>query len=265
MSKLCILEYSGNSISKILHLPAPQPRHPDSINLRNIITIELAPYFPTSDIPYYYALLNGKLLTNPLQAYSSLPELSIIKIYCPLHGGGNIISDIINCVMNIGKFFVILIQMIEWLGKMIAWVFKTIGVLMHILNPANVFGDIANTAMLIANAVVLAPIQAVFAFIKMICNKIFGNIFGIFWGWDSTRTADDVGAAYFKEPETHKKCYTHSGNIPFSILLATVFCPPIGVFMEYGITGWFHILLATGLTCIYYFPGLLYALLIIYT
>ena len=53
-------------------------------------------------------------------------------------------------------------------------------------------------------------------------------------------------------------------GIPTSILLSTVLLPPLGLFMELGLKGWFNILLCALLTFFYYFPGLIYALIIIY-
>ena len=90
-------------------------------------------------------------------------------------------------------------------------------------------------------------------------------MFGSFWGWDNkAETSNDYKSKYYKGKGNQKKCYASDGKIPFSVLLGTIFCPPIGVFMELGLTGWFHILLATLLTFAYYVPGLLYALLVIY-
>ena len=62
-----------------------------------------------------------------------------------------------------------------------------------------------------------------------------------------------------------KKCYkTADGTIPFTVIISTILCPPIGVFMEYGITGWFNILICALLTLMFYFPGLIYALILLY-
>ena len=41
-----------------------------------------------------------------------------------------------------------------------------------------------------------------------------------------------------------------------------VICPPLYVFMNKGITGWMYIIIDIILTMLFYFPGLLYALLI---
>ncbi len=76
-----------------------------------------------------------------------------------------------------------------------------------------------------------------------------------------------MNSNYFKgiNRKKGKKCYlTNDNTVPFSILLGTILCPPIGVFMNLGITGWFNILICGILTLLYYIPGLFYALLVIY-
>ena len=90
-----------------------------------------------------------------------------------------------------------------------------------------------------------------------------------FWGWDqSSLTQADKDSNYFKKinKNNNKKCYlTNTNTIPFSIILGTVLCPPVGVFMDMGLTGWFNILICILLTLLFYVPGLIYALLIIYS
>ena len=61
------------------------------------------------------------------------------------------------------------------------------------------------------------------------------------------------------------KCYrTPDGQVPFSVIVATILLPPMGLFMEYGITGWINIIICGMLTLMFYFPGLIYALILIY-
>ena len=99
-------------------------------------------------------------------------------------------------------------------------------------------------------------------------NTIGGWMQG-FWGWDqSSLTANDMNSNYFKNINrtSGKKCYlTSSNTVPFSIILGTILCPPIGVFMDLGLTGWMNILICALLTLLFYIPGLIYALLIIYS
>ena len=46
------------------------------------------------------------------------------------------------------------------------------------------------------------------------------------------------------------------------ILLITMLCPPLGLFLHLGIQSWFHILVCAFLTVkLYYFPGLIYAIM----
>ena len=90
-----------------------------------------------------------------------------------------------------------------------------------------------------------------------------------FWGWDqSSLTSNDMNSNYFKNINrtSGKKCYlTNSNTVPFSVILGTILCPPIGVFMDMGLTGWLNILICILLTLLFYIPGLVYALLIVYS
>lgn len=61
------------------------------------------------------------------------------------------------------------------------------------------------------------------------------------------------------------KCYqTPPGQIPFSIIIMTIICPPLGIFMQYGLSFWINIILCCLLTMIYYVPGLIYSLILLY-
>ena len=50
-------------------------------------------------------------------------------------------------------------------------------------------------------------------------------------------------------------------NLLTFILL--VLCPPLAIFTQQGLKGLFHVLVTCFLTCFYYFPGLIYASLIL--
>jgi uncharacterized membrane protein YqaE (UPF0057 family) len=53
-------------------------------------------------------------------------------------------------------------------------------------------------------------------------------------------------------------------GLPLSIILLTVLLPPLGLFMELGLKNWINIAFCALLTAFYYFPGLIYALIILY-
>jgi uncharacterized membrane protein YqaE (UPF0057 family) len=54
------------------------------------------------------------------------------------------------------------------------------------------------------------------------------------------------------------------GKLPISIIITTIFLPPLGLFMELGFKGWLNIAICALLTLFFYFPGLIYALIILY-
>ena len=61
------------------------------------------------------------------------------------------------------------------------------------------------------------------------------------------------------------RCYKGIGANNYLNIIAIIICPPLGVFMSYGLSGIFKILLCAGLSLLYYFPGLIYSLAILTT
>ena len=57
-----------------------------------------------------------------------------------------------------------------------------------------------------------------------------------------------------------KKYCFNMGYFRYFVLFT---CPPAGVFMAYGLQGWFQILICCIATLFYYFPGLVYAIIVI--
>ena len=65
--------------------------------------------------------------------------------------------------------------------------------------------------------------------------------------------------------EGDAKCFSvDDDKVPFTVIIATIFMPPLGVFMRFGLSYWINIVISIGLTMIYYLPGLIYALLLIF-
>ena len=58
------------------------------------------------------------------------------------------------------------------------------------------------------------------------------------------------------------RCYKGIGANNYLNIIAIIICPPLGVFMSYGLSGIFKILICAGLSLLYYFPGLIYALMV---
>ena len=66
--------------------------------------------------------------------------------------------------------------------------------------------------------------------------------------------------------DSHKyrslRCYRGLTADGYLNIIATIICPPLGVFMSFGLSGMLKILICAGLTLYYYVPGLVYAFLI---
>ena len=72
------------------------------------------------------------------------------------------------------------------------------------------------------------------------------------------------GIDWFEDYQLYRplRCYKNIGANGYMNIFATIICPPLGVFMSYGMAGWAKIGLCAILCLAMYFPGLVYALLI---
>jgi len=192
-------------------------------------------------------------------------RILFLRIEQRIYGGGLI--DMFMSIIEIGKVFLILIDAIVWLIKFIAWTIFFIGFLIKFLFYDLII-DFKNSVIIIVVTILRLPLDIFTALFAFMTNSL-GGWFTTFWGWDQTNlTQKDRESNYFKSIDTNqgKKCYmTNQNTVPFSILLGTILCPPLGVFMDLGISGWFNILICTFLTLLFYLPGLCYALLILYS
>ena len=86
---------------------------------------------------------------------------------------------------------------------------------------------------------------------------------------DHTDHPDEIHVAHtpdgkvVERPMYHgMRCYKGMGANNYLNIVAIILCPPLGVFMSFGLKGILKILICAGLSLLYYFPGLIYALLI---
>ena len=188
-----------------------------------------------------------------------------IEIIPRIRGGG--LVDMFMSIIQIGKVFLIIGDFIIWLIKFIAWFIFFLGWLFKFLF-VDLITDFYNSLLVIIISIFKLPFDLLAGLVAWGINSIGGWMTSIF-GWDqSGLTKNDKNSNYFKgiDRMKGKKCYlTNNNTVPFSILLGTIICPPLGVFMDLGITGWFNILITIILTLMYYVPGLFYALLVIYS
>ena len=179
-----------------------------------------------------------------------------------------IFDPIVKPILGIGEVFMFLIKFISWLVKFIIWfVAFIIWAFTDLLNPVHFFKDFYKSIMVIIYSICTTVIHLVIVSAQICLNTVGGWMQG-FWGWDmSSLTKKDKNSIYFKSFNRIKgqKTYlTQANTVPFSIILGTVLCPPIGVFMDMGLSGWINIVVCCLLTLLFYIPGLCYALLIIY-
>lgn len=221
----------------------------------------------TDMVKYYtgciYLSYNGK----PISRYTLTKELFTDKInhiewFTRVKGG--FIKDVINFVVGLARMFLFIPKFLIWLGGLITWIIRTtifIGVvaIRYLINDG-----IIGLVKFIVLEIIMAPITLVMTGIRTFFNWIGRNTVQALWGADNV---PDPGEPSDKLVNScsGQKCYkTAEGTIPFSVIITTILCPPVGVFMEYGLTGWFSVLITALLTLVFYFPGLIYALILLY-
>lgn len=219
-----------------------------------------------------FILKDSKLLDT---SQLSIPELEqllehtknnkTLEIIPRIRGGG--ILDMFASIIQIGKVFFFLLDLILWFVKFIAWFIMFVIAVLKFMFVDLIF-DFYNSIVLIVVTICKLPFDILGGLFAWLMNGIGGWMTTI-WGWDqSNLTKQDKNSKYFKGIDRNKgrKCYlTNNNKVPFSILLGTIICPPMGVFMDMGVSGWLNILICVILTLMFYIPGLVYALLVIYS
>lgn len=176
---------------------------------------------------------------------------------------GGIFMLLINMVITIFKFILFIPKFLIWIVEIFIYLIKILVYLIKLSIDATSADGITGLLNFLAGEIVLAPVKVFFHILKNLSNKLGDMTVKGIWG------VDNIGNADSDESENacmgDKKCYkTPDGTVPFSVVIATILCPPVGVFMEYGVLGWFNILVCALLTLIFYFPGLIYALILLY-
>jgi uncharacterized membrane protein YqaE (UPF0057 family) len=209
-------------------------------------------------------VINENVINQNTRNNQNFQIIDIIK----KQKGGSII-DAFMSIIKLGEFFLTLGDVFTWLLKFILWIIDFVTwLLFDLLNPKTIFNEFFKTLVMIVTSLANLVFNIVLTCFKLTVNTIAGWTQG-FWGWDmSSLTKNDKNSPYFKSFDKNKGqkvYYTNSNTVPFSIILGTILCPPMGVFMDLGITGWINIIVCALLTLMFYLPGLTYALLIIYS
>jgi len=163
------------------------------------------------------------------------------------------------------------------------------------LNPVTLIRTIVKCILTFVKIIFLMVMDIVLQIVRIVTAVIFSSFRGGMWGLPhepnhhikhSNRTGfldkRDLGGYYHHHKhngrgknwhtedgdytEYHKyrsmRCYKTMTSEGYLNIIATIICPPLGVFMSFGLAGMFKILVCAALTLYYYIPGLVYALLI---
>lgn len=217
--------------------------------------------------------INGRLVpakssNADINAICLASKINTLQWFTRQRGG--FFMEIINFFMGLLKLVLYIPKLILWVLALILWMIKLAFFLvvyaLKVLSKDGIFGLVK----FITTDILLAPFNLVFSLIKIGFNWLGRNTVQAIWGADNVPEPDEpsdriiTGSGNAGCPGG-QKCYrTAEGTIPFSVIIATVLCPPVGVFMEYGLTGWLNILICALLTLVFYFPGLIYALILLY-
>lgn len=214
-----------------------------------------------------YLIINNKLKGgNPIGKIISSAVDAVIGflekiLFAPLLKPIQLIFKVLYIIFILTPIY--LIKFVIWLVRFTIWFF------LEVVNPIKFINDFIGTTKMLTFTILHSIFQFFIILIKKFVNYFGFTVFNGFWGWDKV-VMDEWD---YKYSEYHncrdacrgQKCYkTNNDKVPFSIILGTVICPPIGVFMEYGVTGWLNILICIMLTAMFYFPGLIYALIVLY-
>jgi uncharacterized membrane protein YqaE (UPF0057 family) len=224
----------------------------------------------------YYITTRNKLINKDWDFKNSLTNY--YEIHPKIKGGfgfGALISGILKIIQMASR----IPDVFMWLVDMVMW-FVT-----QVLNPVLFFQDVGKSIVVILKLFVFTILDAITGIFKLLIDTVFNPILSGFWGYvpkDDLITDEDVEKKGKKSKDnfanvtnstntkTNSKCNKTrcieppATNIPIPVVLATILLPPLGVFMELGLKGWFNILLTALLTMMYYFPGLIYALIVLY-
>jgi uncharacterized membrane protein YqaE (UPF0057 family) len=118
--------------------------------------------------------------------------------------------------------------------------FTPFSIIWIILPVMNLFWEIAMDIV----GVLMFFVKEIFNSTYNSISKPFRNIFGYKQGSDTSKNAYCFHFSWFR-------------------YLALILCPPMAVFMAYGLIGWYQVIICCFATLFYYFPGLAYAIIVI--
>ena len=192
------------------------------------------------------------------------------EIYYQVHSrilGGNPFSKLGNSIKNGFKPLAAIPIFFEKVGKFLQWVFYDLPkwLFTEALNPIAILNDAVAGIFAVLRIIGLSILDAITGIVRYFVNLVFEPIVSSFWGYTPKESEKDPKDKKKKNCGPDQRCYEQPvSKVAFPVIISTVILPPMGLFMELGLKGWMNLLICAILTLFYYFPGLIYALIILY-
>ncbi len=192
-------------------------------------------------------------------------ERRVVTVTWHIRQRGGFIVDVIKLVFSLFKFLLLIPKLIIWLGSLIIWLIRVFIFLLINLGEVLAKDGLIGFIRFITTTLVMLPFRFVGSLLKRAFNSVGNTVLNGLWGVDNVSVSEDDPSDQLDTPCDGRKCYvTPEGTLPFSVIIATILCPPLGIFMEYGLSSWLQILICLLLSLMFYFPGLIYALVMLY-
>ena len=143
----------------------------------------------------------------------------------------------------------------EVLFMLLKFVPKFLRLALKIFNPELFIRDLLFGIFTGLYMIVDVFVDAIKGIIETTFNTIFGQKNGGIFGQGKQK--DPKTGKYFSPKD--KICKRPPSIINYIIL---ILCPPFYMFMKKGLNGWFYVLIDILLTITFYFPGLIYAIIL---
>lgn len=213
----------------------------------------------------YYITTNSRLVSTDYD-FNQSQEIHY-KLNFKVNGGlsaGSFFRSIVNAFSKI----VVVAEIFSKIPDILYWIFVDFlkWVVTDFLNPFYILQDLSKGVLVVIRLIILGVLDMLSGALKFIVNLIFEPIVSGFWGYTPKKNEFDpndksqaakcaAGKRCFKQPQS---------KVAFPVIISTIILPPMGLFMELGLKGWMNLIICSLLTLFYYFPGLIYALIILY-
>ena len=192
------------------------------------------------------------------------------EIYYQVHYrvlGGNPFKGLGERIKNGFKPLNAIPDFFDKVKKAFTWVFYDLPkwLFTEALNPIAILNDAVAGVFAVLRIIALGILDGITGIVRYFVNLVFEPILSSFWGYTPKESEKDPKDKKKKNCAPDQRCYEQPvSKVAFPVIISTVILPPMGLFMELGLKGWMNLLICAILTLFYYFPGLIYALIILY-